>query len=156
MDKLGIDGAIFISAFSIYGYDSSYAVEAWKKHPGRFAGFDYDWEPVLQFGNFDGGELWAWTIATDTGYTFASVPWAPRIGLKADVASGDRDADDSTLGTFNPLFFKAGYFNDASLLRPGWRSHSITLVARSRSRGGILMTSISAVRRLMERSDMVG
>jgi L-fuconolactonase len=36
-DKLGIDGAIFISAFSIYGYDSSYAVEVQKKHPGRFA-----------------------------------------------------------------------------------------------------------------------
>ena len=37
MDKLGIDGAIFISAFSIYGYDSSYAVEVQRKHPGRFA-----------------------------------------------------------------------------------------------------------------------
>jgi predicted TIM-barrel fold metal-dependent hydrolase len=37
MDKLGIDGAIFISAFSIYGYDASYAVEVQRKHPGRFA-----------------------------------------------------------------------------------------------------------------------
>jgi len=37
MDKLGIDGAIFISAFSMYGYDASYAVEVQKKHPGRFA-----------------------------------------------------------------------------------------------------------------------
>jgi len=36
MDKLGIDGAIFISAFSMYGYDASYAVEVQKKHPGRF------------------------------------------------------------------------------------------------------------------------
>jgi L-fuconolactonase len=36
-DKLGIDGAIFISAFSIYGYDASYAVEVQRKHPGRFA-----------------------------------------------------------------------------------------------------------------------
>src|SRR5213082_3508474 len=37
MDKLGIDGAIFISAFSLYQYDSSYAVEVQRKHPGRFA-----------------------------------------------------------------------------------------------------------------------
>src|SRR3982074_3192844 len=37
MDKLGIDGAIFISAFSIYGYDASYAVEVQRKHPRRFA-----------------------------------------------------------------------------------------------------------------------
>ena len=37
MDKLGIDGAIFISAFSMYQYDASYAVEVQRKHPGRFA-----------------------------------------------------------------------------------------------------------------------
>src|SRR5215470_3384665 len=37
MDKLGIDGAIFISAASLYGYDGSYAVEVQRKHPGRFA-----------------------------------------------------------------------------------------------------------------------
>ena len=37
MDKLGIDGAIFISAFATYRYDGSYAVEVQRKHPGRFA-----------------------------------------------------------------------------------------------------------------------
>ncbi|HZP79760.1 MAG TPA: amidohydrolase family protein [Pseudolabrys sp.] len=37
MDKLGIDGAIFISAFSLYGYDASYAVEVQRAHPSRFA-----------------------------------------------------------------------------------------------------------------------
>ena len=37
MDKLGIDGAILISAFSLYRYDASYAVEAQKAHPDRFA-----------------------------------------------------------------------------------------------------------------------
>ena len=37
MDKLGIDGAIFISAFSLYRYDASYAVEVQRAHPGRFA-----------------------------------------------------------------------------------------------------------------------
>ncbi len=37
MDRLGIDGAIFISAFSMYRYDASYAVEVQRKHAGRFA-----------------------------------------------------------------------------------------------------------------------
>ncbi|HUI97380.1 MAG TPA: amidohydrolase family protein [Xanthobacteraceae bacterium] len=37
MDKVGVDGAIFISAFSLYGYDASYAVEVQKAHPDRFA-----------------------------------------------------------------------------------------------------------------------
>src|SRR6201995_2495477 len=37
MDKLGIDGAIFISAFGLYRYDGSYAVEVQRAHPDRFA-----------------------------------------------------------------------------------------------------------------------
>lgn len=37
MDKLGIDGAIFISSFSMYRYDASYAVEVQRAHPDRFA-----------------------------------------------------------------------------------------------------------------------
>jgi predicted TIM-barrel fold metal-dependent hydrolase len=37
MDRVGVDGAIFISSFSMYGYDASYAVEVQRAHPGRFA-----------------------------------------------------------------------------------------------------------------------
>ena len=37
MDKVGVDGAIFISPFSMYRYDASYAVEVQKAYPGRFA-----------------------------------------------------------------------------------------------------------------------
>ena len=37
MDKVGVDGAIFISAFSLYRYDASYAAEVQKAHPGRMA-----------------------------------------------------------------------------------------------------------------------
>ena len=37
MDKVGVDGAIFISAFSMYRYDASYAVEVQRAHPGRLA-----------------------------------------------------------------------------------------------------------------------
>ena len=37
MDRVGVDGAIFISAFSMYRYDASYAVEVARAHPGRMA-----------------------------------------------------------------------------------------------------------------------
>ena len=37
MDKVGVDGAIFISAFSMYRFDGSYAVEVQRAHPDRFA-----------------------------------------------------------------------------------------------------------------------
>ena len=36
MDAVGVDGAIFISAFSMYRYDASYAIEVQNAHPGRF------------------------------------------------------------------------------------------------------------------------
>ncbi|MCW5574811.1 MAG: amidohydrolase [Burkholderiales bacterium] len=36
MAKVGVDGAIFISSFSMYGYDASYALEVQKAHPGKF------------------------------------------------------------------------------------------------------------------------
>ena len=37
MDRVSVDGAIFISAFSMYRYDASYAVEVQRAHPGRLA-----------------------------------------------------------------------------------------------------------------------
>jgi predicted TIM-barrel fold metal-dependent hydrolase len=36
MDKVGVDGAIFISAFTMYRYDASYAVAVQQAHPSRF------------------------------------------------------------------------------------------------------------------------
>jgi len=36
MDAVGVDGALLVSPFSMYGYDASYAIEAHRKHPGRF------------------------------------------------------------------------------------------------------------------------
>jgi len=85
---------------------------------GQAGGWSYDWEPVLQFGNFANREIFAWTMATDTGYTFRATPWQPRLGFKADIASGDSDAPAGRFGGFNPLYFKSGYFNDASIIRP--------------------------------------
>ena len=36
MDAVGVDGAVLVSPFSMYGYDASYALEVYGKHPGRF------------------------------------------------------------------------------------------------------------------------
>jgi predicted TIM-barrel fold metal-dependent hydrolase len=36
MDNVGVDGAIFVSPFTMYQYDASYAVEVQRAHPGRF------------------------------------------------------------------------------------------------------------------------
>jgi L-fuconolactonase len=36
MDQVGVDGAVLVSPFSMYGYDASYALEVNAAHPGRF------------------------------------------------------------------------------------------------------------------------
>jgi predicted TIM-barrel fold metal-dependent hydrolase len=36
MDAVGVDGAILVSPFTMYGYDASYAVSVRAAHPGRF------------------------------------------------------------------------------------------------------------------------
>ena len=40
----------------------------------------------------------------------------PRVFLRADIASGDHGG--SNLGTFNPLFPRGAYFNEAALIGP--------------------------------------
>jgi L-fuconolactonase len=36
MDAVGVDGAVLVSPFSMYGYDASYALAVHAAHPGRF------------------------------------------------------------------------------------------------------------------------
>lgn len=85
---------------------------------GKKSGFDWDLEAVYQFGKFGDADIRAWTIATDTGYAIERAAWRPRIGLKADVASGDRNPKDGRLNTFNALFPRLPYFTEADLVAP--------------------------------------
>jgi hypothetical protein len=85
---------------------------------GHQAGFDWNVEAAFQFGSFGRSDIRAWTISSDTGYTFGNVSLSPRLGLKADVISGDKNLRDGTLSTFNPLFPKLPYFSDANVAAP--------------------------------------
>jgi hypothetical protein len=79
---------------------------------------DYNFEFIYQWGSFGDGHIQAWTAASDTGYSFGSLPLRPRLGLKADITSGDKDPNDPDLQTFNPLFPKGAYFGEDGLLGP--------------------------------------
>lgn len=85
---------------------------------GRASGWDWNWEAVYQFGSFGDKRISAWTIASDTGFTFSDVLFQPRVGLRANIASGDKDPEDSMLQTFNPLFPRGNYFSQAAVLGP--------------------------------------
>src|SRR5262249_18459133 len=74
----------------------------------------------------------AWTLGTETGFTFEKIWGAPRLALKADAISGHQGGD--VLGTFNPLFPRGNYFGEISLIGPAnlidlhpvieWHPHS--------------------------------
>ncbi len=82
------------------------------------APLDYNVEALYQWGSFGSGDIRAWTVASDSGYTLASLPLRPRLGLRADIASGDEDPASQDLQTFNPLFPKGSYFSEAALIGP--------------------------------------
>ena len=67
---------------------------------GRPGPWDYNVEMVSQLGPFGAGQSQAWTVASDTGYTLRTVAWQPRLGLKADIISGDRNPQSSPPYTF--------------------------------------------------------
>lgn len=80
--------------------------------------FDYNFELIYQWGSFGSGEIQAWTVASDTGYTCDHLPLQPRFSLKADITSGDKDPNNPDLQTFNPLFPKGAYFSEDGLIGP--------------------------------------
>jgi hypothetical protein len=77
---------------------------------GATKGFDWDIEAMGQAGEIGGESIAAWAVGSLAGYTFADLPWKPRVGLQIDAASGDDNPTDHHLGTFNPLFPNGYYF----------------------------------------------
>ena len=85
---------------------------------GKIGAFDYNLEAAYQFGRFDRYDISAFGLSTDVGWTLASLPFSPRIGVKANLESGDGNPFDRRLGTFNPLFPNHAYFSEAAVGAP--------------------------------------
>lgn len=98
------------------GEEERYSLGA--RYHGAKGGFDWNWEAILQLGEFADQDILAWSLATDTGYTFDDAAWTPRLAVNANIASGDDDPNDDRLGSFNPLFPRGNYFSEAALLAP--------------------------------------
>ncbi|WP_246705575.1 alginate export family protein [Rhizobium sp. P40RR-XXII] len=103
---------------------------------GKSAGFDWDAEAMGQVGQVGSADILAWALGARTGYTFEELTWSPRIGMQFDVASGDRNASDGTLGSFNPLFANGFYFSLKNLpvLRYSPRCQEIEITFDTRLR----------------------
>ncbi|MEG3168009.1 alginate export family protein [Sphingomonas sp. LB3N6] len=75
---------------------NSWGARAWK----RTRTVDFDLEGTYQSGTFGAKKISAWAVMLDTGYSFLAVAMAPRLGIKANIFSGDGDRSDGTVGTF--------------------------------------------------------
>lgn len=85
---------------------------------GNLGAWDVNWEGLYQYGDFNGGDIDAWGIATDTGYTFEDVTLKPRLGARLDIATGDDSRTDNKVNTFNPMYPRNSWYTLASL--SGW------------------------------------
>ena len=90
----------------------------WRSPATKESDWDFDYEAVWQFGSFGTGGIRAWTVASDTGYSFLTLPLQPRVSVKADISSGD-DPRSGSLGTFSPIFPIGNYFGVLADTGPG-------------------------------------
>ena len=92
MDAVGVDGALLVSPYSMYGYDASYALEVYAKHPGKFGlirPFDADSESIDD-------EMAQWT----------STPGV--VGARIMLAYGEYEADHPGLNEILAAGARAG------------------------------------------------
>ena len=85
---------------------------------GNSSGWDWNAEGFYQFGTFGDGDIRAWSVGSDTGYTFTKATLSPRVSVKANIISGDDNPGDPDLQSFNPLFPRGKYFGEMGLLGP--------------------------------------
>jgi len=94
-------------------------------------GWDYDAEYAFQFGSFGPGlqintfpfiltspsfvtnprsDIRAWTVSTQTGYTFTNVKLQPRVAVNTGITSGDQHPEELKPGTFFTPFPNGRFF----------------------------------------------
>lgn len=86
--------------------------------------WDYDWEVGTQIGSYGSGDIRAWYLRTDTGYSSPTLKLRPRFGVRFAIGSGDSQRGDGHLGTFSPLFASTAYSGLVGLIGP---SNSVSL-----------------------------
>jgi len=72
--------------------------------PRKLNGWEYQGEYAYQVGTLRGEALSAFAAHTGVGYNFLSTSWMPRLFLEYNYASGDRNASDGHINTFQNLF----------------------------------------------------
>ena len=112
---LGLDRARTVYAQGI-GREQRHTLGA--KWSGSGSRLDLNYDAIFQWGSFSGTPVRAWAFSTETGYRLSQTHWKPRLSVRADIASGDKDRTDPRLQAFNPLFPGNSYAGAIGLFGP--------------------------------------
>jgi hypothetical protein len=85
---------------------------------GADGAWDYDVEGLWQFGSFGANDVRAYAASVDVGWKAAYWPWKPRFSIRLDVASGDEQAGDGELGSFDGPYPNFSYLSATSAYWP--------------------------------------
>ena len=76
----------------------------WKGDPAKLGGWDYETEMAYQTGEVSGRDLSAFAGHWGVGYNWSKRSWKPRIGVQYNYGSGDDNAADGDIQTFQNLY----------------------------------------------------
>ena len=91
------------------------------KWTGSGARLTLNYDVLLQWGTFSGAPIRAFAFATETGYQLTMRGWRPRLGLRMDLASGDRNAAHPTPRRVQPALSRATPIGSGGPARPHQR-----------------------------------
>ena len=78
----------------------------------------YNSEVIYQFGSISGNAISAFNIDTDWHYEIIAGKWTWSPGLKLEYSSGDQEADDAKINSFNPMFVNPAFYSLAATVTP--------------------------------------
>lgn len=77
---------------------------------------NYEFEGGYQFGKFGEADINAYFLTVEFGIT-PDLTWDPHFWVGIDYASGDKEASDNKLGTFDPMFAQvAAWFGEHGVI----------------------------------------
>lgn len=85
---------------------------------GEYDDFKLDVEAIYQMGTFENLDISAWTLSVKLIYDIPINDNLLTLGFQAEYISGDRDADDDKLNSFNALYPKVSLYGRTGQIGP--------------------------------------
>ncbi|MBK0368327.1 alginate export family protein [Flavobacterium agrisoli] len=85
---------------------------------GSLHSIKFDNEAVYQWGNFGNQKISAYTLSINCSHNINLVSNTDIIGLKTELISGDKNATDNKLNTFDALYPRGAYFGRVAKFGP--------------------------------------